>query len=181
MIDDQTGCLLSGTRNSNERNSSPGELPLDTQSWGVLAQPTETMRHPELLACATKNHQVVSDGFKGFDFNDDRDGVWFEGTAQMAAALALAGQQTLSDIFLVELRRAQATPPFGDGNGLVAGSHNGISTGFGFSLFRRLHVADVAWHGFAELEFNPFWPFGPIPIPRPSIMGPILLLLLDED
>ena len=162
MIDSQTGCLLAGTIKPEMRNSIDGQLPLDTQSWGVLAQPAETAQHAALLACAERKHKLQSDGFRGFDFNEDKDGVWFEGTAQMAAAYGLVGEQDKAAIYLEELRRAQATPPFGDGQGLVAASQDGISTGFEdrfgneIKLFRRLHVAAVAWHIFAQLQFNPF-------------------------
>lgn len=156
MIDSQSGCLLAGTSDPEHRNRNPGQLPLDTQSWGVLARPAQISERGALLTCAERNHALNSDGFNGFDFNEDKDGVWFEGTAQMAAAYALAGQLENAAFYLGELRRAQSTSPDGDGQGLVAGSHDGISTGFDFKLFRRLHLADVAWLVFAELQFNPF-------------------------
>jgi hypothetical protein len=126
------------------------------------------------------NHHLIEegtptgDGFEGFDFNNVRDGVWFEGTAHMATAFAFAGQTELAADFRGELCRAQnesldadlraeLPTPFDDMIGLPAGSHDGISTGFGFMIHRRLHIAATAWNVFAQLGFNPFLQDPPSP------------------
>jgi hypothetical protein len=118
--------------------------------------------------CAFAKHHVRSDGFCGFDFNEDRDGVWFEGTGHMATAYACVGQDAPAMRSRRELCRAQAVlpepfvrqeqpPAFQGPIGLVAGSHNGITTGFGFMVHKRLHVAATAWNVFAQLGFNPYF------------------------
>ena len=62
-----------------------------------------------------------------------------------------------------QLRNAQSTPGFGDGAGLPAASHDGLSTGFStatgdpFKYFRRLHVGATAWNVFGQLGFNPYY------------------------
>src|SRR5207249_2836451 len=99
--------------------------------------------------CAEVYHHTQSDTFTGFDFNTDKDGVWFEGTGHMATAYAWASQSSSADAYRQELNRARTTAPFGDGFGIAAASHDAISTGFGFKLFRRLHVGATAWHVFA--------------------------------
>ena len=38
-----------------------------------------------------ENCFVEADGFKGFDFNTDKDHVWFEGTAYMVLAYQVLG------------------------------------------------------------------------------------------
>jgi hypothetical protein len=151
------GCMLTGTLDPDHRNANPGQLPVDVQAWSVLAIPGILARHPGLLACAERNHRTTDQGLTGFDFNEDRDGVWFEGTAHMAVAYALAGRATDAERLRSVLRRAQATPPFGDGKGIAAAAHDGLSTGFGFLFFRRLHVGATAWNVFAQLRFNPFY------------------------
>lgn len=156
MWDPERGCNLTGTTHPDLRNAQPGQLPSDAQSWNVLAVPGMLRLHPDLLECAEHNHRSVDNGFSGFDFNEDRDGVWFEGTAHMAVALAMAGQEAKAESLRQELRRAQSQPPFGDGEGLAAASHEGVTSGFGFLLFRRLHVGATAWNVFAQLRFNPF-------------------------
>jgi hypothetical protein len=159
MWDSHKGCYLAGTINPDTRNDTPGMLPLDVQAWSVLSLSPPS---PNVLDCAEANHLNDSNGFTGVDFNDDRDGVWFEGTAQMAVAEARAGRLEAAKTFRKNLRLAQRTPPFGDGFGIAAASRR-LSTGFltaggqPFKYFRRLHVAVAAWNVFAQLNLNPYY------------------------
>jgi hypothetical protein len=156
------GCYLTGTINPNTRNANAGQLPVDVQGWSVLSIPTVLTEHPNVLRCAELNHALARDGFVGFDFNEDRDAIWFEGTGQMAVAYAASGRVAEAETLRQELRRAQQGPAFGDGFGLVAASIDGLTTGFTtarggeFVYFRRLHIAATAWNVFAQLAFNPF-------------------------
>ncbi len=155
--DSARGCYLAGTTSPSLLNTNFNQLPLDVQPWSVLALPDGFTAHPEVLSCAENNHRKMSDGFTGFDFNTDRDGVWFEGTGHMATAYAWISQSVSADTYRQELNQAQATPPFGDGFGIAAASHDAVTSGFGFNLFRRLHVGATAWHVFAQLGFNPYY------------------------
>lgn len=160
MWDATIGCYRTGTNeiDPESRNETPGQLPLDTQSWNVLARPESLTLHPDLLAGAEQYHRNAADGFSGFDFNEDKDGVWMEGTAQMAVAYAAANQSAVAEELLGTLKAAQQIPPpFGDGLGTVAASHDGVSSGFGFKLFRRPHVGATSWSVFAHLNFNPYY------------------------
>ena len=157
MWDESIGCYRPGTIDASLRNELPLQVPLDVQAWSVLALSDGLAAHPRVLRCAETRHGLTADGFRGFDFNDDQDGVWFEGTAHMATAYAWADQWPAAKEYQQELARAQTTPPFGDGFGIAAASHDGVSTGFGFKLFRRLHVGATAWHVFAESGFNPYY------------------------
>jgi hypothetical protein len=156
MWDASRGCNLTGTTDPETRNASPGQLPEDVQSWAVLALPDALTVHPELLACAERNFLTTDAGFRGFDFNEDKDGVWFEGTAHMATAYQRAGRSADAGGFLETLARAQATPPYGDGMGIAAASRDGLTTGFGFFYFRRLYVGATAWNVLAQLGWNPY-------------------------
>jgi hypothetical protein len=153
MWDAGRGCYLTGTTDPDHLNQTL--LPLDVQAWSVLALPGTLAAHPAVLACAERNQRTSADGFSGYDFNDDKDGVWFEGTGQMATAYAFAGQPAMAEKIRQELRQAQQAS-FGDGNGLVAASHDGLTTGLDFLYFRRLHVGATAWNVFAQREFNPY-------------------------
>ncbi len=164
MWDTSRSCILAGTLDPDQRNELPGQLPVDTQSWTTLALPEILALHPNLLECAALHHRATDQGFAGFDFNDDRDGVWFEGTAHLAVAYAAVGREADAERLRALLRRAQNKLPFGDRKGLAAASHDGVSTGFGFLLFRRLHVGATAWNVFAQLRFNPFYG---VPLPAP--------------
>jgi hypothetical protein len=110
MWDDTRGCYLAGTTSPNARNELSGELPLDCQSWNVLSRTNVLALHPQLLSDAETNFGCTFDGFTGDDFNNDKDGVWFEGTAQMCVAYAVAGQPQLAAAVAKKLSEAQQMP-----------------------------------------------------------------------
>jgi len=160
MWDDTRGCYLTGTTGGipDTRNTTADQLPLDAQSWNVLARPDALALHPQLLECAESNHLTSVDGFDGFDFNNDHDGVWFEGTAQMVVAYDTARRAGSAEKFREQLRIAQQMPELaGNGLGLVAAARDGVTSGFGFKLFRRAHIGATAWNVFAQLGFNPYY------------------------
>ena len=95
---------MAGTINPDEINMNDDQLPLDVQAWAVLALPEVLSIHPDLLTCPETHHQTSSAGFTGFDFNNDKDGVWFEGTAQMATAYAFANNPVSASFFVLCLR-----------------------------------------------------------------------------
>ena len=156
--DSTIGCYRAGSANPTTLNVTPGQLPLDVQTWSVLAIPDTLRRHPDVLTCARSNHFVVdtATGYDGFDFNEDADGVWFEGTAQMALALRKARDTVAEEHILGVLRRVQDNPRFGAGGGTVATTSRALSSGFGFYYYPRLHIGATAWSVFAQLGYNPF-------------------------
>jgi hypothetical protein len=133
-------------------------LPADVNTWAIIALGTPD-KYKAALDWVENNCyvQCPEDGFKGFDFNDDRDGVWFEGTAHTVLAFQATGQSDKANIFLNELQRAQASAQNTDGKGLVAACHDGVSTGFNWKYFNRLHIGATSWYIFAELGYNPYW------------------------
>ena len=79
-------------------------IPLDAQAWGLLALRNEGLPLMKGLQFAEAQMTVG----KGFDFNEDADGVWFEGTAQMAAAFAFSGQRDKHRQLVSFLKASQA-------------------------------------------------------------------------
>lgn len=156
MWDGSTGCYRAGTLDPQTRNEDPDELPLDVQPWAVLAIPGLLLVHPGVLDCAEQHHRTTHLGISGFDFNTDLDGVWFEGTGQMAVAYEEAGQSAEADAIRATLGNAQGTAPFGDGQGLASASRDGLTTGLDYLYFVRRHIGATAWNVFAQLGFNPF-------------------------
>jgi hypothetical protein len=163
MWDQTNGCYLAGTTSPDVRNTIANELPLDVQSWNVLSRTNVLALHPVLLADAETNFGCSFDGFTGYDFNNDKDGVWFEGTAQMCVACAVAGDAPMAKNLAKTLSNAQQMPaPFGNGLGLVAASHDGVTTGFTTEFgtnyyYRRMHIGATSWDIFAQLGFNPYY------------------------
>jgi hypothetical protein len=153
MWNSQINCYHTGTIDPGNLNMMPGQLPIDPQSWSTIASPV--FHQP--VNCPEQNHRISHHGFAGFDFNEDKDGVWFEGTAQMGVAYAFANLPQKAFDIRAELRRVQQTLPFGDSLGIVAACHDGVSSGFGFNYFRRLHVGATSWNVFAQLQFNPYY------------------------
>lgn len=130
--------------------------PADVNAWALLAL-RDRFAHAPGVAWNAGHCRVAIDGFDGFDFNDDRDGVWFEGTAHMVLGYRMLGIASQADYFLGELERAQNAVPEHNGNGIVAASRDGLTTGFDWEYFRRLHVGATAWFAAAEARYNPFW------------------------
>jgi hypothetical protein len=157
MWDNSIGCYRAGTIDPSTRNEEAGKLPVDVQSWSVLAVPSVPSLHPGVLSCVETHHVTTDQGWTGVDFNDDKDGVWFEGSAQLAVAYEQVVQRASAQTLRLMLAQAQTTPPFGDGFGIVAASRQGLTTGFDFSYFRRRHIGATAWNVFAQLAFNPFY------------------------
>ena len=158
VFDNTSMCFLAGTPDPETRNTSTGQLPVDVQAWAILARiPLALNNTQAVFDCAETYHRTNLDGFNGFDFNEDKDAVWFEGTGHMATAYGMAGINDSATTLLSELRRAQTTAPFGDGFGISAASRDGLTSGFSFNYYQRLHIAAVAWYVFAQQRFNPYY------------------------
>ncbi|MFX1517255.1 MAG: hypothetical protein ACFFC6_13205 [Promethearchaeota archaeon] len=135
-------------------------LPLDVNTWGLMAI-GNLEKFGVVVGWAEKNCYVDTCpkgcGFKGFDFNNDKDGVWFEGTSQMCITYQLLGEVHKSEKLLGEMRKAQAKVKNYYGKGIVAACHDGLTTGFEWVYNNRPHIGATAWFIFAERGFNPYW------------------------
>lgn len=152
--DDKGGRFFIGTlpdgRTPNYTTSA-----LDVQWWSQLL-PDAPERWRRAFAYAERVHVV--DG--GFDFNDDRDGLWLEGTAQAALAYRVAGKTDAARRCLTTIA-AQF-----DTNGYVYATREPkITTGLAIGpastsadafYYRRPHLGATAWTALAALDRNPF-------------------------
>lgn len=166
MWDASRGCYLTGT--STEPNPQPnyGTLPQDVQSWAVLAVEEVLGLHPNILNSVETYHKVSINGYDAFDFADDRDGFWPEGQGHIACAYYRAGNRTRTTELLSLLPKLQQMPPpHGDGKGIVAASHDFLTSGFDFHWFRRMHVAATGWAYMALQRYNPFEAHSMLSIP----------------
>ena len=137
---------------------NPQAIPLDAQSWSLLALGVDS-RTSQAIAYAGAHHQATWGSYDGFDFNEDRDMPWPEGTGQMVVAYRTLGEDANAQQFLEELREVQTTANNGNGKGIVAAPANGLTTGFGWFYFNRLHVGATAWFVAAERAYNPFFAY----------------------
>ncbi len=129
-------------------------IPLDVQAWSVLALREDAP--PCLKALDYAESQLMVG--EGFDFNQDTDGVWYEGTAHMATAFSFVHDTRRRDSILAFLHERQDSS-----GGLTAADRDDISTGFSLPTeeawlyYPRLHVGATGWLVLAERARNPFW------------------------
>ncbi|WP_245987026.1 hypothetical protein [Azospirillum thermophilum] len=128
---------------------------LDAQLWPILLRgaPEEWRA---ALAYAERAHGVEG----GFDFNDDRDGLWVEGTAQAALVYRAVGRPAEADRLFAELLKEIspggllfATRPATLTTGLAIGPESRTDD---FLYFRRPHLGATGWAVLAALGWNPF-------------------------
>lgn len=156
MWNESEGRFWTGTLGDDKETINEPPAPEDVNSWGLMAL-GNISKDGRGISWVENNCYVEADGFKGFDFNDDRDHVWFEGTAHMVLAYQIIGDTTKADTYLSELQRAQSTASNNNGKGIVAASYDGLTTGFDWLYFNRLHIGATAWFIFAEEGYSPYW------------------------
>jgi len=135
-------------------NPTSGQ-PEDPSTWGLLTM-GEAGKYGAGVTWVENNCRVNNmDGFLfGYDFNADRDGIWFEGTLHTALSYQMLGNTTMSDSILDEVIKAQDVTT----GGIMSASHNGVTTSFNsWVLSTSLHAAPAAWFIFAVENHNPFW------------------------
>ncbi|UHC18083.1 hypothetical protein LRS73_09675 [Methylobacterium currus] len=154
-FDAKAGCFRMGT-GPDGRMRGTAEIALDTQLWPLLAVAEPPASWRRALPCAEARLAVTG----GFDFNDDRDGLWVEGTAQAALAYRAVGEGKRSAALLAGAMRERApsgllyaTREAKVTTGLMIGP---ASTGPDFLYFRRPHLGATAWAVLAQAGWNPF-------------------------
>jgi hypothetical protein len=140
-------------------------IPLDVQTWAVL-RTREPARYSRALDWALNNCGAIGSS-DTFDFNcKDGDGVWWEGTAQVVAALRWLKRDQEAAPALARLRAAQLQSAKTRG-ALPAASICGLTPGFDVTYRsgktmpwiypNRPHIGATAWFIFAELGVNPYF------------------------
>lgn len=129
---------------------------IDSELWPILAVAEFRSRSDRVLEWVDRHYTVG----EGFDFNDDRDGIWLEGTAQAALALQQAGHTARAEILLATIA-AEISPDnlvyATVGQELTTGLMIGpTSTYADFKYFRLPHVGATAWAILAAKNWNPF-------------------------
>jgi hypothetical protein len=173
------GRYLVGTQPDGETpRLSP--KPTDVNCWAVLAfGPTDrTVRAMTWVekhcACTDK-----TSGLRGFDYNDDKDGIWWEGTAHAVLAFSTLGDHEKASYYLRQLEEAQRFYKFG--GALPAASKDQLTTGLDVKssdqtqpvvakpwyYYRIPHVGATAWSILAQVSWNPYWG-QPTSVPVPS-------------
>ena len=154
MYDHQAHCFYTGTER-NGKTVSDSVIPLDTNSLAVLAM-GEELKSPDLTLAFVEERMAVD---RGYDFSaGDLDGIWNEGTAQMAVCYSLLGNHERYEELMSYLR----TQTSADGS-IPAADRDGVSTGFVIAgsdsvweYNNELSIGATSWLAFAQLRRNPF-------------------------
>nr|WP_264048355.1 hypothetical protein [Methylobacterium sp. FF17] len=129
---------------------------LDTQLWPLIGVSDAPGSWQRALDFAERH--LATRG--GFDFNEDRDGLWVEGTAQAALTLRALGRSARAED-LVAVLAGQVSPS----GFLFATDVDRLTTGIAigpasqepdFYYFRRPHLGATAWGVLAAKGWNPF-------------------------
>lgn len=137
-------CFAAGT--TEDGVTANPTLSLDAQVWPLLALPGAPFDVTDTLA------KRLSAPQGGYAYGEARDGIWTEGTAQVAL---LTGDPAL--LALLERQR-------GPDGGYFATSAASLPTGYGLEsdptkprlYFRLPHLGALAWVALADARFDPF-------------------------
>jgi hypothetical protein len=160
MIADD-GHLWTGTKNIKDEPERD-LMPLDVNPWALLAF-KDIAKFERAVNWADSKCFVDLPNLKGYDFNIDKDGVWWEGTGQMSLAFRFLGNRKKADDTLDYIRKwgHSAQHP----NGIEGASMDGLTTGFKLAdgktpwlYYKRAHTGGATcWYVFAEQHWNPYW------------------------
>lgn len=148
------GCFVLGTTPDGSL-ADASHLALDTQLWPLLlADAPNSWR--AALSCAEHHLGIAG----GFDFDNDRDGVWVEGTAQAALVYAWLHDTKRAAEIRATLRSDVSASGWlyaTRGERLTTGLKIGAqSTSADFFYFHRPHLGATAWAALAATGWNPF-------------------------
>lgn len=95
----------------------------------------------------------------GYCFDEDKDVVWLEGTAQMAVAHKISGNDFSANELIVELEKSFInSPSFSDSKGIPYSSNHGTTYGTN-QLWDHADLTPAlsatVWYIFAKIGFNP--------------------------
>jgi hypothetical protein len=155
MWDAQAGRFLAGLTPAGTPNRAAAA---DANLWPLLA-PRGSQGWAPALDWVLAHQGVPASNPDGIDFNDDRDGIWLEGTAYVALLARLCGRSALSRRMMATL--AQQTAPDGlvwatTAPRLTTGFSTGLTAQPDFVYYRRPHIGATAWATLAALGKNPF-------------------------
>ena len=125
--------------------------PLDVNAWAVssLGPNAGPRAYDKTLDYNLAHHRVTIDGIDAFDFNSDKNDIWFEGTGEMILSLKEVGRRDEAEHFLKEVIKAQRP------NGGVPYSLRGTFNDY-WQMTAAPCISSTGWLVIAEAEENPF-------------------------
>jgi hypothetical protein len=162
----EDGCFYTGTGTDGITINRENK-PLDTNTWAILTLTND--REANNRWDPEKVYSFIEQTFKvgdGVDYNQNCDGLWHEGTSQLAVAAALLGKTAEYERLMQYLNGAAEK----DGS-ICAANIDGLTTGFESLIAdkggktvaipwvydHRISLASTAWLAFAQLKVNPYF------------------------
>jgi hypothetical protein len=151
MWDKSQGKFWTGTL-TDGKTINYDVVPVEVQALGVMVLGKKNTKSKSSLAYAEKSLKVG----EGYDFNQDKDGVWMEGSAMVSEAYAIFGKTAKTQSLIAYLQSEQT-----DDGGLIASSIDSLTTGFAatkdqpWNYFSRKSVSATAWLALAQNKYNP--------------------------
>lgn len=154
MYDKNLHCFYTGTKEDG-KTINKGVIPIDSNSLAILAFGKELDDVYSIISFLEKRMSVGS----GFDFSaGDLDGIWNEGTAQMAICYKVFGDEDKYQ----KVMRYLDTQSLSDGS-IPAADRDGVSTGFVvngtdvlWEFNNSLSISSTSWYAFAQMGINIF-------------------------
>jgi len=174
------GCFYTGTKGDGV-TIDKSNRPLDTNTWAIL-----TLTADNELCNEVKDkwdpetvYSFIWQTFKageGFDYNEDKDAIWHEGTAQLAVVAGRLSQLAVLASRLSKSKDYQRVIEYlnkaAEPNGsITSASQDNLTTGFDslivgedgelkaipWSYDHRVSLAATAWLALAQLQINPYY------------------------
>lgn len=128
--------------------------PMDVNLWGVMALGINGT-HPYYEGITyDDNHHLNTQTLNGisynlYDFNSDKNDIWFEGSAFMAVADNMNGNPTGANTVISEIMKNQSA------NGGIQYSLLGTNNGY-WTMSNQRCVSSTGWLILAIANYNPF-------------------------
>jgi hypothetical protein len=163
MYDPVQGLFYTGTK-PDGTTTNKDVYPLDVNTWGLLAFYNDPAVDVQKILTTIENRFRVGNMY---DFNDDRDGVWWEGSLQKILVEKVVGNEAAYQAQLSIVNAAAEA----DGS-ITAADRDGVTTGIWlegvnpdgshkgneWKYNKRVHVGATAWLALAQLGCNPLDP-----------------------
>ena len=148
------GCFAVGTGEDGITHNP--YLALDAQVWPLLAIPGTAARYGAAVLVTVENRLRDGDGYA---YSEAKEGLWTEGTAQVALFMESSGRKAEAQ----RLLRAIDVMRTADGS-YYASSTKALPTGFMLETdpaqprqyFHIAHLAALSWVAIASRRYNPF-------------------------
>jgi hypothetical protein len=163
MYDSVQGLFYTGVK-SDGTTVNREVYPLDVNTWGLMAFYNDSAIDVRKILSTIESRFAVAGMY---DFNDDRDGVWWEGSLQKVIVEKVMGN-TMKYRTQLAIANAAANA---DGS-ITASDRDGVSTGIWLESVnadgtrkghewkynRRTHTGATAWLAIAQTGVNPLEP-----------------------